>query len=255
MLTVVCADKGAPGATITALALASTWPSDSALLVEADPSGGDLGIYLTQNRQHLPPSPNVATVAAAARDDAQGALASAIGFSDGLSVIPGFMSSENGAGLTDLWRPLAAALSAAEADVIVDVGRTWTGTPALPLLDAADVIVVTMRQSASALLHARERIGYLRSTHRECVILPAVISAERDAVADRQTVDEILAANRLPVEQTAHLAWDPTGLAGVAAGQDVTSRALARSKFVRSARALAARVADYRAHELLREVV
>jgi cellulose biosynthesis protein BcsQ len=40
-LIAIAADKGAPGATTTALALAAVWPRP-VLLAECDPAGGDL---------------------------------------------------------------------------------------------------------------------------------------------------------------------------------------------------------------------
>ena len=67
MLIGVCSDKGSPGATTTALTLASVWPT-RALVVEADPNGGDLAIRLrTKDGAALPEAPTVLTVAAAAR--------------------------------------------------------------------------------------------------------------------------------------------------------------------------------------------
>src|SRR2546429_4288211 len=41
-LVAACSSKGAPGVTTLAVALASGWPGGQAILVEADPGGGDL---------------------------------------------------------------------------------------------------------------------------------------------------------------------------------------------------------------------
>ena len=45
MIIGVCSNKGAPGVTTLATALALTWPGDTVLL-EADPSGADLPFRL-----------------------------------------------------------------------------------------------------------------------------------------------------------------------------------------------------------------
>jgi cellulose biosynthesis protein BcsQ len=44
-LVTVMSAKGAPGATTTAMLLAALWPQDT-LLVDADPSGGDVALRL-----------------------------------------------------------------------------------------------------------------------------------------------------------------------------------------------------------------
>ena len=53
MFIVLCGDKGSPGVTTTAVALASAW-AGHAIAVEANPAGGDLAIRL---RPEGPPFP------------------------------------------------------------------------------------------------------------------------------------------------------------------------------------------------------
>ena len=56
--------KGSPGVTTATLALAATWPG-RALLVEADPAGGD--VLAGYGRGELPPAPGLLELATAAR--------------------------------------------------------------------------------------------------------------------------------------------------------------------------------------------
>ncbi len=68
MILAVCADKGSPGVTTLATALGVVWPVDRVVL-EADPSGGDLAFRLRSPRgQFLDPNRSVLDVAADARE-------------------------------------------------------------------------------------------------------------------------------------------------------------------------------------------
>ncbi len=74
MLVALCSDKGSPGTTTTALALAAGWPTP-AVVIEADPYGGDLGLRLrTETGCVLPETPTVLTLATAARTSTRGGV-------------------------------------------------------------------------------------------------------------------------------------------------------------------------------------
>src|ERR1700716_3587109 len=63
MLVAVVSVKGSPGVTTFSVALAARWPAPArTLLVEADPSGGDVGV-----RFSLASTPGLVSLAAAAR--------------------------------------------------------------------------------------------------------------------------------------------------------------------------------------------
>ena len=66
MFVALCGDKGAPGVTTSALALASAWPGP-AVVVEASPAGGDLAIRLHPKGAVLPETPTVLSVVTASR--------------------------------------------------------------------------------------------------------------------------------------------------------------------------------------------
>ena len=58
MLFAICCDRGAPGATTTALALAAA-RGKPAVVVEADPYGGSLALRLRPGGKALPATPTV----------------------------------------------------------------------------------------------------------------------------------------------------------------------------------------------------
>ena len=67
MLFAICADRGAPGSTTTALALAAA-RGLPAVVVEADPYGGDLALRVRRDgKRPLPTTPTVLSVAPAGR--------------------------------------------------------------------------------------------------------------------------------------------------------------------------------------------
>jgi hypothetical protein len=168
-------DKGSPGATTAALAMAATWPGP-VVLVEADPCGGDLALRLTDRRGRfdLADQPNLLTFAAATR---RGHRADLLGrhaqtTTGGLRVVRGLASAAQATGMDRLWPAAADALGEAAAgdgapdtppggDVLVDLGRLWPGSPATPVAAAADLTVVVGAGTTEGLVHLRERVHAL----------------------------------------------------------------------------------------------
>lgn len=249
MLTVVCADKGSPGVTSTALALASAWPTP-ALLVEADAAGGDLGIRLkTENGGVLPDKPTVATLAAAARNvtDRSGLVAQyAFTINDQVRVVPGYLVAEQGSGMSPLWEELAITLQASADDVIVDVGRVQSTSTAMRIIEAADAVVVVGRDSTSSVLHLRERVSHLRSAlgHGRTTIVPLLVAGHRHAATALAELDEILAVSGLDTTESTYLAWDVAALAELEDGDDPRGRRLSRSLLMRTATPAAEKLAS-----------
>lgn len=252
MFVVVCSAKGSPGTTTTALALAAAWPAETPVVaVEADPAGGDLGIRLTGRSGALPPSPTVATLAAAARDGGEDVVRRhAIALNDQLSVVPGYLSPNQGRAIATLWQPLGQALRRADVDSVVDVGRLGTSSPATPLLNEADAAVVVVRADIASLIHARDQIHYL-PIRPGTAIIPLVIGRAADSAADRADVDQVLAAEGLAVEPAAHISWDQAAVRALEAGQSPAGRALVRSKLIRSAQVVADRLVEHRAASVI----
>ncbi|WP_326796530.1 ParA family protein [Streptomyces sp. NBC_01808] len=168
-LIAVAADKGAPGVTTTAVALAAVWPR-RALLAEADPAGGDL-VYRSvgQNGNSLDPNTGMLSLAATARRGiaAEQLWDHAQPMSGGLDVIVGLGNSDQSAGLTRLWPTLGRAFAAlAEsphggADVIADCGRVGVDSGSLELFSHASLVLLVARALPEQIARVRDRASSL----------------------------------------------------------------------------------------------
>jgi hypothetical protein len=110
MLLALCSDKGSPGVTTSALAIASAWEEPS-IVVEADPAGGDLGIRLRPAGSPLPEAPTMLSLAAAARADKNRDLLArhTQPLNSRVAVVPGALRHEQMTKTAD-WTPVAEAL-------------------------------------------------------------------------------------------------------------------------------------------------
>src|SRR5690349_3382080 len=125
MLIVVCSAKGSPGVTSVALSLTATWPGVTPVLIEADPSGGDLA-YRCRHRDGglLASTPSIVSLAAASRGaatSADGPLAKLADHTQdlacGVRVVPGLVGPSQARGLDRLWPNIARTATAADAPV------------------------------------------------------------------------------------------------------------------------------------------
>src|SRR5680860_1505566 len=107
MFVALCGDKGSPGVTSTALALASAW-AGHAIAVEANPAGGDLAIRLHPGGSALPEAPTVLSVVTAARAGREQDPASthAHALNSSTAVVPGPLLAEQMANVGER-RPIA----------------------------------------------------------------------------------------------------------------------------------------------------
>ncbi len=160
MLIAVAADKGAPGVTTTAVALAAVWPRP-VLLAECDPAGGDIVYRLPgAGAGRLDPRRGLLSLAVAARRDLQPAQlwTHAQKLSGGLDVLLGVTTAEQGAGLEPLWGPVGGLLAGLpQADVIADCGRLGADGPHYDLLAQAAAVVLITRPSLGEVVRLRER--------------------------------------------------------------------------------------------------
>ncbi|GAA1291638.1 chromosome partitioning protein [Saccharothrix xinjiangensis] len=164
MLVSVLSLKGSPGATTFAVALTARWPAPTrALVVEADPSGGDLGL-----RFSLPSTPGLVSLAAAARrgGDADLVWRHTQELPGGLPVIAAPPDAEQtraalSALVPDPVTGLGAVRAAANQPgtvVVLDCGRVDPGSPALPIARFSDVVVLLSRAHADDLAHLPRRL-------------------------------------------------------------------------------------------------
>ncbi len=177
MMVAVMSIKGSPGVTTLCLALAARWPAPGrAVVVEADPAGGDIAV-----RFGLAQAPGLLSLAAAARRETDAALVwrHAQALPGDLPVVAAppdatraraalaALAPLSGAG------PLRIAADHPGAVVVVDCGRVDTGSPALPALRAADVTVVLTRSGADDLAHLARRMAEIGGWSRRPVLLLA----------------------------------------------------------------------------------
>ena len=150
--------KSSPGVTTAALALASAWQTAGRrLLVEADPSGGDLGLWLG-----LPAAAGLAGLAAAARHGHDGDLAwrHARELAAGVHLITAPAGAEQAAACVAALTTanLPQELAGAPEPVLADCGRLYPGSPALAVAAAASVTLLVARPRVSELAHLEPRI-------------------------------------------------------------------------------------------------
>lgn len=239
MLVAVTAAKGAPGVTTTAWALASVWPRD-VVLADCDPAGGDLALLgRTEDQGVLDPDRGLLSLAADAR---RHLAADALGehlqvLAGGLEVLCGVAGPEQVTGMGQVWPAVATHFaSLTDRDVVADCGRLTPGSPALPLVTGADVVLVVVRPRLESYAHLRSRLRWLAdaTTHRAPTVGVVVVSA--DAGAPRELA-ELLAYSGIRARVLGPLAEDHRA-ADALAGR--TQRGLSRSLLIRSARELAA---------------
>jgi MinD-like ATPase involved in chromosome partitioning or flagellar assembly len=221
--------KGSPGVTTTALALAAVWPRRP-LVAECDPIGGDLAYRFRQA-----PTPGLITLGPAARRGLSPAdvWTHTQIISGSLPVLLGVLQPEQALALGPLWDELPAAFAKVGTDVLIDCGRLYQTSPALPLVSTADLVIVMALPDAPGVTHVK---GLLEMLARTGTIASIVLAGERPyrasevraALAERGVTADLLGVMAQDRAAARRLAGDP--------GSD---RALARSALIRSARQLA----------------
>lgn len=223
-LVALVSAKHSPGATTSALALATARVAGGpALVAELDPSGGDLAARLG-----LPLDPGLVSLAAASR---RGLTADVLAphaqaLPSGVRLLVGPTAPEQAmAALAEFGSRLGPALGAAEGTVFADCGRWAPSSPATDVLRAAEVVLVVTRPSLEGVEHVRTRIDALKTVARHLALL---IVGERP-----YGPEEVGTALRLDV---AGVLEDDAR--SVAALGRVDGGALRRLALVRSARAV-----------------
>lgn len=218
MLVAVVSVKGSPGVTTFALALASSWPARHwSILVEADPSGGDLAW-----RFALDSSPGLLSLAAAARRDTDQRL-----LWQHAQQLPGEVPAvcapvdagrsrralsellESGPGRVEVF---GSAARAPGASVIVDCGRVDEVSPVLPVVQRADTVLLLSDARSDALTHLIDGFPRMRRWN-DATRLVLVGPGHSAAEVEREVGAEVVG----------HLPEDPLG-ASVLAGERADSR-------------------------------
>jgi hypothetical protein len=248
-LIAVAADKGAPGVTTSAVALAAVWPRP-VLLAECDPAGGDIVYRLpAADGTRLDPKRGLLSLAVAARRGLQPhqVWEHAQKLHGGLDVLAGVTSAEQGAGLDALWGVVGGLLSRIpQADVIADCGRIGRDGPFYDLLAEAEAIVLITRASLAEVVRLRDRATVLasglqrrgRPGARVGVVVIADHKTFKTALAE---VGQALGDGRGPAAVIGGLAYEPKSadqLRGQWGGK------LDKSLLIRTAREIAAFLAS-----------
>ncbi|HEY0869734.1 MAG TPA: hypothetical protein VGD55_05005 [Acidothermaceae bacterium] len=238
-LTVVCSDKGSPGATTLAMLLAAAHPGRP-VLVEADPAGGDVParLFAGTGRPHAGTA-NLLTLATDSRRGSHPQMLSAHAAitAVGVTLVPGLSNADQQVGLLPLWPSLAAVLAASECDVIADLGRICAVHPGLAAAAAAHRILLAVRPNLEQLLRVRDRVRHLLALIGEDAsrLVVVVICPEKTAERDQRAVARVLADAGLSAVRVVWIPFAPNEVAAFYAGQ--LNR---RGSLSRSATALAA---------------
>ena len=218
-LIVIAADKGAPGVTTTALALAAVWPRP-VLLAECDPSGGDLVYrFPAADGSALDPRRGLMTLAVVARRGLQPRQLweHTQKLSGGLDVLTGVINAEQGASLGTLWGPLGELFAALPGgDVIADCGRLGADGRPYDLLSRASAVLLVTRPSPGDVIRLRDRAAAVTaaaSARGRRGLTPAVvvIAEQRTLRATAAEVGHALAQGNVSATVLGGIAADDQG--------------------------------------------
>jgi MinD-like ATPase involved in chromosome partitioning or flagellar assembly len=224
--------KHSPGATTLALALATAASSaDRALLLEADPAGGDIAARAGRTLE-----PGLLTLAAAGRRGVTDSLvdAHAQRLAGGIAALLAPPSPEQAtAAIVGLAPSLVRLVSHRSGICLVDAGRWDLRSPAADFVQIADAIIVAFRPTLEGVEHARVRITSLGAPG------PRIVAT---AVGERPYPPDEVASALGDVELHV-IPSDPRSAAALASGASM-DRWLARGPLMRSAAALLERLDD-----------
>jgi cellulose biosynthesis protein BcsQ len=156
--------KGAPGTTVTALALATVWPTDP-VVADMDPAGSDLTWWCrTPEGDPLDVNRGLLSLGAGVRRGADEVdLDEHLQVVDGgIRVLAGVASPGQVAGLGAAWAAIPSVYARYPSDVIADCGRIVPGSASLPVLQRADAVLFVVRPTIEGMAHLRERLTSLR---------------------------------------------------------------------------------------------
>ncbi len=161
--------SGAPGATTTALLATAAWPS-RAVLVECDPSGGDIAPWWG-----IAMSPGLGTMAASIGHgrDAPDAWGHVQRLAGGVDVIAGVAGMSQAAAIEDLWPGLVRQMLDLGTDLVFDLGRCYL-PPARAVAEicrVADLLIVVTRADLASASHLRASSEALRALRVDLAVV------------------------------------------------------------------------------------
>jgi MinD-like ATPase involved in chromosome partitioning or flagellar assembly len=228
--------------TTTTVALAAAWPrSDDAVVLEADPTGGDLAAWFD-----MPVNPSLSTVVTRLGDGGWAGLDRFTRLAPpGLRLIPApANAAEAQQAVAESARSLVGAIAAAGSPIVfVDTGRLVQPPAAHPFVAAATVTVLVHRQSPQSARAAAVRLQRLADQidASQAAGVGLVVAVVGAAPFDLRQIDEFLAdvVGSVPV---IGLPVDTLAAGAYAGRAGVSERRLARLPLARAARDLGAAV-------------
>lgn len=237
-------------ATTTAVALAVSWPpADDLLLVEADPTGGDLAAWFD-----MPVAPSLSNVVTRVLDGSWPEVERLTRVASvGVRVLPAPAgASEANQAVLESARSLVPTFAALRTPVVLaDVGDLSSVAVHHPFLGMASVAVVVHRQSPQSARAAAVRMQRLADRLLELQgAVPAIMVAVVGAVPfGPDEVSAFLAQSVSDVIVIA-LPHDELAAAVLAGRTGVSARRLARLPLMRAAQHLATVVSDSFQHQV-----
>ncbi|WP_395107554.1 hypothetical protein [Actinomadura sp. SCN-SB] len=157
---------GAPGVTTTAVGVSLGWPGQ-VLLAECDPAGRRVLSGFLAERLRQPAGPGLLGLAMALQNDphAAGTLADytlPLTESGEQRLLCGVRDPRHVRQVAPVWRALVKAFLSGGGDVIADLGRVGGAETPVPVLEAADVVVIVLRPTLGQVDAARPRLEVLR---------------------------------------------------------------------------------------------
>lgn len=181
-LIAMCSARGSPGVTTAALALTLTWPG-RCVLAECDPAGGTVLAGYLQGA--LGDERGIQELAVA---ELRGESMPQVWWGQVIDLqpphaqhllLPGIADPVQSGALRPLWERFAEFFSTLERfDVIADCGRLPVVNPPLPLLGAADSVLLVLRPTLVGMAAAipavrtlRDQLGGMRGGHDSLQLL------------------------------------------------------------------------------------
>ena len=227
--------------TTTAVALAAGWPvTDDTILVEADPTGGDLAAWFD-----LPVTPSLSTVVTRVLDGAWPDIEQHTRLAhNGLRLVPApARAAESAQAVGESARSLVPSLAALRSPVtIADVGRLPATPASHPFVGAAAVVVLVHRQATQSARAAAVRLQRLAEQLAALAVSPApvVVAVAGAQPFDLAEIERFLAdADATAATSLVGLPDDPLTAAVFAGRTGVSARRLGRLPLVRASRDLA----------------
>ena len=219
-MLVVAGGKHSPGTTTLAHTIATI--ASAGMLVEADPSGGDLAV-----RTGLAVDPGLASLTVAGRTglDHHHLADHVQTLPSGVEVLVSPVAVRHATStIATIAGPLAAQLHATDRQLtVVDVGRVDTADIVGPFLTVADLVLFVTGSGADDIASARSRVDMLRDHTR----FVTVVATGRDGFG----LGAIGAALAIP--DMVRVPWDPRAAARVSSGM-AFDRWTTRSAYVRA---------------------